>query len=941
MSLRTPGWKHVVVAAIALLGTGAALAEGYGREDGDESEEIEKRQRWFEETRGLRQAPDARRLRAQAADELRMQMLQTAGRHLASGETWVELGPSSMDMTGWIMGRVAGRINAIAPHPTDDTTVYVGSAAGGVWKTTNAGASWTPMFDQVGTLPIGAIAIEAATPENVWVGTGDKNGGGCAGYFGQGVYFSDNGGATWVAKNGAGASAMPLSIVNAVALSPTDPNVVLAGGAGACGATGTLSGPGVYRSTDRGATWAQVLSSNVEDIVFVPGTSTVFAGLIGQGVYKSTDGGATWNPSSSGITVTSPRLRLAMSASNPSVMYVLAGTRVFRSGDGGATWVQRTTSACEGQCTYNQTIAVHPTQPDTVLVGTIRPARSTDGGLTFTPLTTTWGTLQKVHQDTHVVLYSRNDPNRFWVGSDGGIWRTDNAGAAWSNMNANLNITQFYDIAVHPTDANIAFGGAQDNGSSGRRTSTQWGLTLASGDGFMNAFDETSPNIVFQTSYPQSSLPNIYRSTESGSNGSYANVPTTGLVASSSFPFLTPLAAAGNRLFVTSNILYRIPTTGSAWTAISPNLGSAASVISPEARGAVMPTYVGTSGGRIWASVDASAPSPVFTDVTGDYPGGRVADLAMDPLDSQRVYLARAAFGASRLYRSTTGGTTWVAIGAGLPNVPANTVAVDPLDANRVFVGTDIGVYESIDGGDNFTAFSTGLPLGIVVSDLEIDSVPHVLTAGTYSRGAWRTVLAGSTANSAPTADFTCAVAGLVATCTDTSLDIDGTIASRTWSFGDGTPDVTIANPTHTYATYGRYTVTLTVADDDAATGTYNRAVRIPAPPIPLTNGVAVNNQSAAQGDELTYTLVVPPGSTSVVFTTSGPAGEDADLTVLFDGEPICDSAGATANETCTIPNPAAGTWTAVVLAYSALSNQSIVGTYTRADAVFASGFEN
>jgi len=620
---------------------------------------------------------------------------------------------------------------------------------------------------------------------------------------------------------------------------------------------------------------------------------------------------------------------------------VLMGGRVFRSGDAGATWVQTTTAACDGQCSYNQALAVHPTQPDTLIVGTIRPQRSTNGGVTFTPLTSTWGTSQKVHQDTHVVLYSRVDGNRFWVGSDGGIWRTDNAGTSWSNMNSNLNITQFYDIAVHPVDTNIVFGGAQDNGSSGRRTSLLWGLTVASGDGFMNAFDSINPNIVFQTSYPQSSLPNIYRSTEGGSLGSFNSVPRTGLVASSSFPFLTPMAAAGDRLFVTSDVLYRINTTGSSWTAISPNLGSAASVISPELRGMMMPTYVGTAGGRIYAAADAAAPAPVFTNVTGNYPGGRVSDVAMDPVDSQRVYITRSGFGPAQLYRSTTGGTTWTAVGSGLPNVPANAVAVDPLNANRVFVGTDIGVYESNDGGDSFTAFSTGLPLGLVVSDLEIDQSPHVLTAGTYSRGAWRVALNGPVINQPPTADFTVSTNGYQATFTDGSIDNDGTVVTRSWSFGDGSAVSTEANPTHTYATFGRYSVTLTVTDNAASSGTYTKAVRFSAPAISLNNGVAVSNQQAAQGDDLTYTLAVPFGATNLVFTTSGAAGEDADLTVLLGGEVLCESAGATATETCEIPAPAAGVYTVVVYAFSALSNQSITGSYQLGDGLFGTGFEN
>jgi photosystem II stability/assembly factor-like uncharacterized protein len=711
---------RLTLAAVPLLAAlSVAAAE---REEGDESWQIEQRQNWFEVTRGLRETAGATRLRAAAVNDLKLQQRVTRERHLAGGEVWQELGPSSMDMTDWGMGRVAGRLNAITPDPTDDDVVYIGSAAGGVWKTTNGGVDWTPMFDEVGTLPIGAITLDPANPNAVWAGTGDKNGGGCAGYFGQGVYLSEDGGETWEARNGGDPSAMPLSIVNAVAIQPTDSNVILVGGAGSCNASGGLTNPGVYRSADRGLTWTQVLNNNVEDLVFEPGTATVYAGLVGTGVQKSTDGGATWVDSSSGLTANGSRMRLAMAPSDSHILYVLtgrsAGSRLFRSDDSGATWTQRNSSLCEGQCTYNQTLAVHPTDPDTVLVGTIRAARSTDGGTTFSPLTDPWGTNQMVHQDTHVVAYSKNDAERFWIGSDGGIWRTDDDGASFRNMNSNLNITQFYDVAVHPGDANVLFGGAQDNGSSGRRTSLLWDLTFASGDGFMNAFDQNDPSIVFQTSYPNGGFPNIVRSLQGGSNGSYSGMPTNGLSAGN-FPWVTPLATAGSLLFVASDVVYRIPTTGDTWTAISPDLGADVSVITPVLHGSLTTTFVGTSNGRIWASADAGVPAPLFDDVTGDYPGGRVSDVAIDPLDAQRVFVTREGFGASRLYRSTTGGTTWTAVGNGLPNVPANSVAIDPLDTNRLFVATDIGVYESVDGGDNFAAFSTGMPLGTVVGGLD------------------------------------------------------------------------------------------------------------------------------------------------------------------------------------------------------------------------------
>ena len=919
-----------------------AYEEGNEGENREESWQIEQRKLWFIESRDLLDQPDASRLRANAIEGLKLERQRLDPARAASGEVWQELGPSSLNMVDWVMGRVAGRINAITPLPGNDDTVYVGAAGGGVWKTTNGGTSWAPIFDNVGTLPIGAITIDAASPNTVWVGTGDKNSG-CGDYFGQGVFLSEDAGLNWTARNGTGSTSMPLSIVNALAIQPTDSNVILAGGAGACSNSGSLSGAGVWRSADKGLSWSKVLSKNVEDIVFVPGTATVYAGLIGAGVQKSLDGGVTWAAANSGLTISGSRLRLAMAPSNSNVLYVLAGSKLFRSDDGGASWILKKSgsSICEGQCSYNQTISVHPTNPDTLLIGTIRVARSIDAGATTAFLVSSWGNSQKVHQDTHVVRYSLTDPNRFWVGSDGGIWRSDDSAATFRNMNSNINITQFYDIAVNPNDANIIFGGAQDNSSSGRRTSLLWNLTYASGDGFMNAFDQNNPNIVFQTSYPSDGFPNIVRSMVGGSPGSFSGMSHSGMSSSSAFAWVTPLATAGSQLFAASDVLYRASTTGNSWTAISSNFGSSAVVVTPTTLGTLTPTYVGTSDGKIWSSPDAGIPLPVFSDVTGNYSGGRVSDVATDSLDPQRVFITRSGFNASRLYRSTTGGGNWTAVGAGLPNVPATSVAIDPLDSTRLFVATDVGIYESTDSGDHFTEFSAGLPLGIVVSDLEIDDYPHVLTAGTYSRGAWRVLLAGSLANSPPTADFTLTSNGLDATFIDASIDVDGSIVGYVWDFGDGSSPSTASSPSHSYPAPGNYTVSVTVTDNGGLSASYAKILRFSAPPIPLVNGIARIDQVAAQGDDIYYFLDVPSGSTNLHFETSSEVtGADADLAIEFNGEVICQSAGGTSAEHCDFPTPAAGTYTVIVNAYTNLTSYTILGSFIPPDRIFVNGFD-
>ena len=807
----------------------AATTLEAARKPREESWQIQQRQRWFAETRGLQQQTDASQLRQNAVQALQLQVERLQFSQMLAGETWEEMGPSSMLMGNWTMGRVSGRNNAIVTHPNDENTLYFGAAAGGVWKTINGGASWTPVFDQVGTLPIGAIHLESSNPNHVWVGTGDRNGGGCAGYFGQGVFLSTDGGNSWQVRNGSGSSAMPLSIVNSVAVQPNNSQVVLVGGFGSCSSTGNLQNAGLYRSADRGGSWALVLNGRVEDMFFVPNSSTVYAAVAGSGVYRSLDGGANWNSVSSGLNASGTRLRLAMAPSNSNILYALNGANLYRTADGGASWQLRNSSACEGQCTYNLALAVHPTQPDTILVGSIRYARSTNGGSNLTYLTSSWGSGQKVHQDTHVLVYSRSNGNRFWVGSDGGIWRTDDGGSNYVNLNANLNVTQFYDIAVHPSNSDTIFGGAQDNSSSRRTTGDIWDLTIVNGDGFMNVVDPSNSNTVLQAGYPSGGYPNLYRSLSGGAPGTFASLPRTGL-ASGNFPWVTPLAAAGTQVFVASDRLYRGTTSASSfsWTSISGALGSAVSVIAPLQRGAAYPTYVGTSGGAIYYSADAGAGSVSWSNVSGNYAGGRVADIAIDASNPQRVFVARAGFGASRLYRSLTGGGNWTAIGAGLPNVPANAVAIDPFDSNRIFVGTDIGVYESTDGGDSFIAFSAGLPLGVVVNDLEIDNDPYVLVAGTYGRGAWRAQLGGGGGNQAPLASFNHSVSGLTVSFSDTSTDPDGSIASRSWDFGDGSSS-TAANPSKSYATAGSYTVMLTVTDNLGSSASNSKTVTVGA----------------------------------------------------------------------------------------------------------------
>jgi len=662
-------------------------------------------------------------------------------------------------MLGWVMGDVSGRVSALAVHPEDETILYLGSASGGLWKTLDGGGSWQSVFDDVGTQTIGALFIDPSSPDTVWVGTGEQ-GQSCTSYFGMGLYRSTDGGQSFFSMNGSGDSSLDLSFISSIVVNPDDPDIVMVAGESWCNDGEWLYG-GLYRSVDGGASWQQVISGAVTDLVMDPAAPGTLWCAVGRwsaevnGIYRSTDGGETWERLETGLPVGTAvgRSRLAVAASDSRIVYALINdgnpVGLYRSTDGGDNWTLQNSDACDGQCWYNLCLDVHPTDPDRLLVGAIRFYGTMDGGTNLTVMTEGWGPGQKVHQDTHVLTYSTVDPNRFWVAGDGGIWRTDNGGSSFANLNANLNLTQYYDIAVHPWDRATIFGGSQDNSSSGTTGDLRWDVTVVTGDGFMNVVDPVDPRIVIQTSYPWDGLPSLFLSTSGGGPNSFEWLWLEGVTQYEPWPWVTPLVgvasssseAESTHLFMGSDHVYRSSTSNPRqWTKISSDLtgpNGSLRVLTAIPTGDTVMVYAGTSNGRIHRTDDALADAPVWENVTGNFPLAQVTDIAVDPLDSNIVYATRGAFGPSNLYRSNTGGTQWQPFSTGLPNVPANAVAVDPLDRLKVFVGTDVGVFLGI-GQFGFSPMMDGMPLGAVITDLEIDDDPHILTAGTYGRGAWR-----------------------------------------------------------------------------------------------------------------------------------------------------------------------------------------------------------
>ena len=750
-----------------------------------EQAQISERQRYFWSMRGLDLGRYATRaynyseMRSAAAQEL-----ASAPPTRAAG-SWTSIGPAGMTMFNWQISPVNGRVSAFAQSPASTSNLLVGGASGGLWQSTNGGASWTSVFDNVGTQTIGAIWYEPGNATRVWVGTGERNNS-CVDYFGQGLYLSTNGGSSFTQRNGSGTLA--LSHITSVSTSPAPTATVLVSGTSFCNGGSQQSG-GIFRSTDSGASWSKVAQGAAEDVSFLRSDGAIaYAAVTGNGVLKSTNSGQSWVRLANGlpsVNVSMPNLgtvtsigtvRLATVSYDSRMVYAayrfsylpagagasLTRTDLFRTIDSGATWALVKANVCDGQCDYNVTLDIDPVRPSNpskpvIVLGFVRPWLSTDGGTTFNVMTNSWGSSQQVHQDTHVVRFARlalgpvPAVSPLWIGSDGGLWRTDNRGSSYVNLNNGLSMTQFYDIAVHPSTLNAVFGGTQDNSSVGRFGSNLWAATVANGDGGTTLVDTGNPNIVFQFGYTPfnnqgPTVPSMWRSDQGGASGTFAGVSTSGLVSGEPFPFIAKGASAAGFVFLGSSSVYRASSNvagGSvSWTKISNNLSQNApiSVITPVRKLATDPLtlYVGDTWGRIWRLFNVTATNtPPSANVTNNFPGGVVTDIAVDPNNLLRVFVTRGSFGGSKLYYSADQAATWVARGGGLPDVPANSVAVDPADGAKVFVATDVGVFRSFDGGVNFQRYDTGMPVGAVATDLEVQNSTRKLYVATYGRGVY------------------------------------------------------------------------------------------------------------------------------------------------------------------------------------------------------------
>ncbi len=785
--------------------------------------------------------------------------------------SWTFAGP-----TGSPIGSGAGRIGFVRLDPTNANTIWVGAPAGGLWKSTNGGASWTTNTDFLTVIGVSDVVIDSTNTQIMYLATGD---GDHSDTYSTGVLKSIDGGATWN-PSGLAWTVTQGRTIRKLLIMPGTPSTIMA-----------FSNVGIWRTTNSGATWTQVLTTSCFDAEFMPQTpNTIYA--CGKDFFKSTNGGATWTTITTGLPTAASvnRLAIAVTAASSATIYLVAGSAAnsglygfYKSTNSGTSFTQITIASPSnllgwsnagsdvgGQSWYDLTIDCSPTNANEVCVGGVNLWRTTNGGTNWT-LNGHWtgSGAPYVHADQHAMLYL--NATTMLIGCDGGVFKTTNNGGAWADLSNNLCIAQMYRIGLsgQTGSPNLWLTGHQDNGTNLKNGAT-YARTLG-GDG-MDCFIDRTNNSVMYGSYQVGGL---NRSTNGGANW---NSITSGLTGNA--PWVTPWyqdPTAANTIYCGRSDLWKSTNQGTNWTMLtalpsSTHTGVVDFKVAPSSNQTIYllrpnAAYLTTDGGVTW------------TTITGTLPVGSafLSRVDVKPSDPLTAIVTLSGYSSgNKAFKTTNGGTTWTNISTGLPNLPCNALRYDPSSTiGAVYIGSDVGVYYLDSSFLSWQPYFTSLP-NVPIFDLEIHAGTAKLRAASFGRGVWEVDIFNP-GTLPPIAQFS---ANTFITCSNTPINFtDQTSYNPTawnWTFPNATPSTSTAqNPSGiSWATAGTYTVTLTSSN---ANGTSSTTQVITIKPLPTvttttTSGTicAGNSTSITASGAVSYNWM--PGNLSGATITISPA---------------------------------------------------------------------
>lgn len=657
---------------------------------------------------------------------------------------------------------VGGRVTDIAMGSLDPGTLFMGAADGGVFRSTDEGNTWTPIFDDQISLSIGDIAVAPSDPSIVYVGTGEANAAGDT-YAGDGIYRTTDGGNTFTH-----AGLEETAKIGRIVVHPTNPDHAYVAAAGRLFSTNPERG--VFRTTNGGVSWDHVLfvndSTGVVDIVINPeDPDQLFAaawerirhpddrrvGGPGSGIYTTNDGGDSWTLLGALEGLPAPanhigRIGLSLCAAEPSVVYAIYYTDpgnllgIYRTDDGGGSW-SRVDDGSASQVSggfgwYFGQIRVDPTDPDIVFALGVPLLRSTNRGVSWASVGS--GT----HVDNHALLVDPTNPARVFLGNDGGFYRSTTGGTGWTKS-SDLPLSQFYAITVDAQLPHRIYGGVQDNSTLRTLTGAtdDWDV-LFGGDGFYTLVDPNSSNII----YAEFQYGGLGKSTDLGQSFDLA---LSGIPSSERRNWSTPVVmdpSSASTLYYGTFRVFRSMNAAFSWAPISPDLtngqtfgnltfGTVTTIAAAESD----PDHIlaGTDDGNVWITTDGGA---FWNRVSDELPDRWITRVAFDPTDETVLYVTLSGYRIDEplphIFRSQDSGNTWMDIASNLPALPLNDIVVDPENVDRLFVAADAGVYWTANGGASWQPLGVNLPPA-AVHDLHLDAGSRTLVAGTHGRSAY------------------------------------------------------------------------------------------------------------------------------------------------------------------------------------------------------------